>query len=316
MKVVVTGADGFVGGWMIRELLRTGHHVVGALRAGAGPPRELAEGERLRVQWVDFDLLSAESVNEMAAISTDAVVHLAAVASGVDARKDPGAAWTVNAAGTARVAEAFGRICHEGRGDPLLIVVSTGEVYGHGTGKPSIETDPLEPVSPYAASKVGAEVAAGEVARRTGLRTIVARAFPHTGPGQSDKYVIPAMALRLRTAKRIGAPAINVGNLAPVRDLLDVRDVVRAYRLLLERGVPGEVYNVASGHGHSLDALVQRLVALVGHRVILETDSGLSRPNDILQLVGDPSRLIRDTGWQPTIPLDQTLEDLLDAQAD
>ncbi len=316
MKVVVTGADGFVGGWMIRELLRTGHHVVGAIRIGAGPPRDLAEEERLRVQWVDFDLTSAESVKEVAAISTDAVVHLAAVASGADARKDPGYAWAVNAAGTARVAEAIGRARHDGRGDPLLLVVSTGEVYGHGAGRPSIETDPLVPASPYAASKVGAEVAAGEVARRTGLRTIIARAFPHTGPGQSDKYVIPAMALRLRTAKRIGAPVINVGNLAPVRDLLDVRDVVRAYRLLLERGVPGEVYNVASGLGHSLEAVVQRLISLVDHRVILEIDPGLSRPNDILHLVGDPSRLIRDTGWQPTIPLDQTLEDLLDAQAD
>lgn len=316
MKVLVTGADGFVGGWMIRELLRTGHHVVGATRIGAGPPRDLAEGERLRVQWVDFDLMSAESVSGLADISTDAVIHLAAVASGADARKDPGYAWSVNAAGTARVAEAFGRVRAEGRGDPLLLVVSTGEVYGQGQGRPSLETDPLEPASPYAASKVGAEVAAGEVSRRTGLRTMIARAFPHTGPGQSDKYVIPALALRLRTAKRIGAPVINVGNMAPVRDLLDVRDVVRAYRLLLERGTPGGVYNVASGRGQSLEDLVERLMKLVGCRVILETDPGLSRPNDIMQLVGDPSRLIRGAGWQPTIPLDQTLEDLLDAQAD
>ena len=316
MKVLVTGADGFVGSWMIRELLRTGHHVVGATRIGVGPPRDLAEGERMRVQWLDLDLMSADSVNELATISADAVVHLAAVASGADARRDPGYAWAVNAAGTARVAEALGRVRTEGRGDPFLLVVSTGEVYGQGTGTPSLETDPVLPASPYAASKLGAELATEEVARRTGLRAVVARAFPHTGPGQSDRYVIPAMALRLRTAKRIGAPVINVGNLAPVRDLLDVRDVVRAYRMLLERGVPGAVYNVASGRGYSLESLVERLMSLVGHRVILESDSGLARPNDILNLVGDPSRLIRDTGWQPTIPLDQTLEDLLDAQAD
>ena len=143
MKVVVTGADGFVGGWMIRELLRTGHHVVGATRIGVGPPRDFAEEERLRVQWVELDLLAADSVNELAAMSTDAVVHLAAVASGVDARRDPGYAWTVNAAGTARVAEAFGRVRAEGRGDPLVLVVSTGEVYGHGTGQPSTEADPV-----------------------------------------------------------------------------------------------------------------------------------------------------------------------------
>lgn len=315
MKITVTGADGFVGGWMVRELLRTGHHVVGAVRIGAGPPKDLAEGERLRVQWADFDLLSADSVNALADISTDAVIHLAAVASGADARRDPGYAWAVNAAGTARVAEAFGRVRTEGRGDPLLLVVSTGEVYGGADRGSFRETDVPLPASPYAASKLGAEIAAAEVSRRTGLRVAVARAFPHTGPGQSDKYVVPALALRLRTAKRIGAPVINVGNLQPVRDLLDVRDVVRAYRLLLERGATG-VFNVASGTGVPLESIVMRLMDLVGHRVILETDPTLARPNDLLHLVGDPARLVDATGWHPTFSLDQTLEDLLDAQAD
>ena len=315
MKVLVTGADGFVGAWVVRELLRHGHHVVGGIRIGGTPPRELAEGERLRVQWVDFDLLSADSVNALAKLGPDGIIHLAAVASGADARRDPGYAWTVNAAGTARLAEAFGALGAEGRSAPRLLVVSTGEVYGQAD-RPLLETDPVMPCSPYAASKVGAEIAAWEVSRRTGLPVIVARAFPHTGPGQSDKYVVPALALRLPTAKRIGAPAINTGNLEPIRDFLDVRDVAAAYRLLLERGTPGETYNVASGVGMSLGDVVERLVTAIGHRVILEPDPGLSRPNDLKFLVGNSSKLARDTGWAPTVSFDQTLEDLLDAQAD
>lgn len=313
MKVLVTGADGFVGGWMVRELLRSGHHVVGGIRVGGAPAKELTESERLRVQWIDFDLLSADSVNGFSDLAVDAVIHLAAVASGGDARRDPGYAWSVNAAGTARVAEAFGRRAPD---SVLLLLASTGEVYGQSTGRPWLETDPVVPGSPYAASKVGAEIAAQEVARRTGLRVIVARAFPHTGPGQSDKYVIPALALRVRTAKRIDAPVIKTGNLDPVRDILDVRDVVRAYRLLVERGRPGACYNVASGQGIQLRLVVDRLAALVGHRVITEPDPGLSRSNDLAFLVGDSARLREETGWAPTIPFDQTLEDVLDAQAD
>lgn len=316
MKIVVTGADGFVGGWLIRELLQAGHHVIGAVRLGGLPPALLSETERLRVQWIDFDLLLPESVTSLASLGGDGVIHLAALASGVDARQDPGNAWTVNAAGTARLCEAFGREKVAERIDPVILVVSTGEVYGEGPRRPLVETDSVRPRSPYAASKLGAEIAAREVAERRGLKLVVARAFPHTGPGQSDKYVVPALAQRIRTAKRIGAPVIKTGNLDPVRDLVDVRDVVRAYRLLVERGRAGETYNVASGSGLSLGEVVDRLSALLDYRVIVERDPGLLRASDIEYLVGDPTRVRRDTGWAPAIALDQTLKELLDAQAD
>ncbi len=316
MKILVTGADGFVGGWLVRRLLEAGHQVTGGVRVGCGPSKGLTEAERSAVHWADFDLLSSESVGRVGQIRPEVVVHLAALASGADARRDPGEAWAVNAAGSARLAETMGRLRRDGAADPLFVLASTGEVYGHGQRRPSVESDPLVPASPYAASKVGAEVAVAEVARRTGLRTIVVRAFPHTGPGQSDKYVIPALADRIRTAKRIGAPVIKTGNLEPVRDLLDVRDVVAAYQALVERGHAGSTYNVASGHGVTLSAVVTLLMEVAGHRVILEADPDLARPNDLQYLVGDPGRLALDTGWRPTIPLDQTLKDLLDAQAD
>ncbi len=312
----MTGADGFVGGWLVRELLRAGHDVVGGVRVGGGPSALLSDAERDRAQWVVFDLLSSDSVTALARPPVDAVVHLAAVASGADARKDPGYAWASNAAGSARIAEELGRHRTEHRGDPLLVLASTGEVYGAGQGRPSLESDPLIPASPYAASKVGAEIAVAEVARRTGLRTVIARAFPHTGPGQSDMYVVPALARRIRIAQRLRAPAIKTGNLEPVRDLLDVRDVVAAYLAIIDRGLPGATYNVASGQGVSLRHVADRLMAAIGYPVIVESDPNLTRPNDIAHLVGEPARLANDTGWKPVIPLAQTLDDLLDAQAD
>ena len=316
MTILVTGADGFVGTWLVRHLLASGRHVIGAVRLGGGPSPLLTERERVRVQWIGFDLLSADSVDALADQPADAVIHLAALASGSDARRDPGHAWTVNAAGTARLAEALGRARSAGRGDPLLLVASTGEVYGQGTGAPHRETDPTRPCSPYAASKLGAEIAAFETADRTGLRVIVARAFPHTGPGQSEAYVVPALARRLATAKRIGAPAIKTGNLDPVRDFLDVRDVAGAYVALVDRGHPGGIYNVARGEGQSLRSIVDRLAALLEVRAVVEQDTALARPNDLRHLVGDAAALRRDTGWTPTLPFDQTLRDVLDAQAD
>ena len=174
----------------------------------------------------------------------------------------------------------------------------------------------MNPMSPYAASKAGAELSAGEVGRRTGLRIIVARPFQHTGPGQLDRYVVPAFARRLREARAAGATRVPVGNLAPVRDISDVRDVVTAYAMLLERGVPGQTYNVCRGEGVPLEALFRKLSSLIGVDAEPVADATLARPADIPHLVGDNSRLRAATGWSPTISLDQTLKDVVDAQAD
>jgi GDP-4-dehydro-6-deoxy-D-mannose reductase len=310
VRVLVTGADGFVGGWLVRALLGAGHAVGGTRGPDGGVSRVLTPEEQAGIDWRPLDLRDSESVRAAVRGSWDAVVHLAAVASGGEARRDPGLAWSVNAAGTARLAEALLP------GNPLLLLVSTGEVYGQGTGALRKETDPVAPCSPYAASKAGAELAAQEVARRAGLRLVVARPFPHTGPGQDGRFVLPALAARLRLAHRIGAPAINTGSLEPVRDLLDVRDVATAYLALLRAGRDGEIYNIASGQGHRLADLLRAMQRLLGSRVIAEYDPALARGSDILHLVGDASRLRAATGWMPGIPLDQTLRDLLDAQTD
>ena len=309
MKVLVTGADGFVGRHLVGRLRRGGHEVGAGCRPDSPP-----------VVWGDsgvtplaLELTDDRSIGRVLDFTADAVVHLAAIASNREARDDPGRAWEVNAAGTARLAEGLGR--RREHGDPLLLVVSTGEVYGIGGPAPRRESDPLVPASPYAASKVAAEVAALEVGRRTGLRVIIARPFTHTGSGQQPRFALPGFVERLRAARACGDPIVPTGNLEPVRDLLDVRDVVEAYVLLLERGVPGEAYNIARGEGRSLAEMFAILADLVGVRAEPRPDPGYVRSRDLPHLVGDPTKLRRATGWMPRLSLDQTLRGLVDAEA-
>jgi GDP-4-dehydro-6-deoxy-D-mannose reductase len=312
MKVLVTGANGFVGTWLVRALVAAGHEVTGAVGRDAPGPDPDTRG----VAWLPLDLLDPRSVTMVAAHAADAVVHLAGVSSVGDSLADPVATWQVNTVGTIRLLEALGVRRQKEAVDPLVLVVSTGEVYGPGETRPRRESDPITPVSPYAASKAAAELGAMELGSRTGLRVIIARPFPHTGPGQSARFVAPAFAARLALAGRTGAPAVKTGSLEPIRDLLDVRDVVAAYLSLLARGTPGTVYNVARGEGHSIGDLFHRLAGLVGHAVIPEFDHALARPVDIPHLVGDATLLRTTTGWSPSWSLDMTLRELLDAQTD
>jgi len=314
LRILVTGADGFVGSWLVPQLRQQGHAVLAAMLPGAAAPQAWASDTGIRV--TRLDLTDSESVRALTALKPEAVVHLAAVASGGDARRDPGAAWRVNAMGTALLAGTLGQLVAEGRGDPLLLLASTAEVYGRGPETPRRETDPTAPVSSYAASKLAAEVAALEVHRRTGLRVVIARAFAHTGRGQDARFVVPALARRLLVARRAKAPVIKVGNLEPVREFMHVADVVDAYGRLLERGRSGETYNVASGQGIALSDVLDRLMAIVGHRVIAEADPELVRPADIPYLVGDATRLQAATQWAPRVGLDELLREVVDAQTD
>lgn len=311
-RLLVTGADGFVGRWLVRESLAQGWEVTAALGPGGTPPASwLGPDAAARVEAFAADITLADDLARLAAVDADAVVHLAAISSGAAARRDPEGAMRVNGIATTWFLEALGSAGRR----PRFLFVSTGEVYGAGHDGPISEDVPAAPVSPYAASKWAAEPAVFDMAEVSGIEAIVARPFPHTGPGQSSAFVLPAFAARLREARDRGQREVPVGNLDVIRDFLDVRDVARAYLLLLDRGVPGQCYNVASGTGRHLGACFRRLAELVGTDAVAVEDASLVRPADIPVLVGDAAKLRAATGWQPAIAFEQTLQDLLDAQA-
>jgi GDP-4-dehydro-6-deoxy-D-mannose reductase len=315
MRVLVTGADGFVGRRLVPRLVETGHGVTAACRPSAEPQSWLDHRWREAVRIIPFELTDPTLIREVFSLPYDAIVHLAAVASVREAREDPGRAWVVNAAGTARLVDAVIAARHEGGTDPVVLIISSAEVYGSGPASPRVESDPPCPQSPYAASKAGAEIAALEAWRRAGLRVIVARPFTHTGPGQLPPYVVPAFVERLLGVRAGATRRVPTGNLEPVRDLLDVRDVIEAYLGLLAAGVPGEIYNVARGEGTTLGELFRRIAGIVGVAAEPVPDPSLVRAGDIPYLVGDAGKLRRTIGWSPTITLDQTLRDMVDAQA-
>lgn len=316
MKILVTGADGFVGSWLVPHLVEAGHAVIAAVRLGDASPDLLDRRARLTsaARIVELEMTSGESFASLASETFDGVIHLAAIASVALAGQDIPLTWDVNTTGTVRLAEHLASRAESGEG-PRLLFVSTGEVYGRSPSVPRSENDPVQPVSSYAASKLAAEVGVMETGRRTGLPVIVARAFGHTGPGQAASYVVPAFAQRLVFAKRIGAPVVEVGNMEAVREFMHVSDVVRAYRLLLEGGEPGQTYNVASGAAVSLRELFLQLSDAVGHPAVPETDASLMRSVDIPYLVGDGGKIQRAVGWTPEIPLARTLAEVVDAQA-
>lgn len=258
-----------------------------------------------------FDVTDAAAVRAaVCEARPDVVYHLAGLAHVGSSWDEPEEYFRVNAAGTLALLEAARR----SRPAPRVLLVSSAEVYG--TVKPEEmplgEDRPLRPVSPYAASKAAAELVGIQAHLGHGLPVIVARPFNHAGPGQNPSFLVPAIARRVLEARQAGTHLLRVGNLSPRRDVTDVRDVVRAYRLLAERGEAGEVYNVCSGRDVAVEDVVRRLIDLAGADVRLEVAPELVRPVDVPELRGDPSRLRAATGWEPRIPLDDTLRAALE----
>jgi GDP-4-dehydro-6-deoxy-D-mannose reductase len=216
----------------------------------------------------------------------------------------------VNVLGTAALLAAA-RECGT---DPRVLVTSSAEVYGAVTDSdrlPLTESSPIAPLTPYAASKLAAEAVVAQAHLGHGQHVITVRPFNHIGPGQAPTFAVPALAKRIVDAERAGAGAIPVGNLSARRDFTDVRDVVRAYRLLVESGAPGEVYNVCSGRDVSIEEIAKSLLALAAAPLALETDPSLVRAVEVPVLRGDPGKLEDATGWKPEIPLEQTLSDVM-----
>jgi GDP-4-dehydro-6-deoxy-D-mannose reductase len=291
MRAFVTGGHGFVGTWLVEHLQSEGDTVVApehTLDVTDGPAIAAAIG----------------------AARPDAIYHLAAMASVVESWQEPVRAFEVNALGTLHVLEAA-RQCDPA---PRVLLVCSAEVYGRVQPDelPLNEDAPMRPVTPYAASKVAAEFLGVQAYLGHGLPTIRARAFNHVGPAQSASFVVSDLARRIVSAERSGGGVLRVGNLVPRRDFTDVRDVVRAYRMLIEGGEAGEAYNVCSGRDVAVEELARRMLELAGMDLVLETDPALMRPVDVPVLRGDPSRIKAAVGWEPRIPLDDTLRAVLE----
>jgi GDP-4-dehydro-6-deoxy-D-mannose reductase len=291
MKAIITGAAGFVGRHLTQHLEANGDVVIGIDRDD-GP-----------------DLLDADGLAEVVkGNAPDAVYHLGGW-SDVGASWDrPREAFRVNAEGTLNVLQAC-------RGtEARVLVVSSADVYGKVSLSelPLSEDSPLRPVTPYAASKIGADFLALQAWLGYGVRALRVRAFNHLGPGQSHHFVCPALAERIALNEFERGEVVTVGNLTPRRDFTDVRDVVRAYRMLIESGEPGEAYNVCSGHDIAISELADRLIAMADTPMRLESNPDLQRQVDVPVLRGDYTKLNKATGWEPEIGLDRTLSDVLE----
>jgi GDP-4-dehydro-6-deoxy-D-mannose reductase len=291
VRALITGGRGFVGNWLAEHLREQGDEVVAI--------------------DLETDVADQAALDPVVAdAAPDAVYHLAARTHVGESWQVPAEVLRVNVLGTAAVLAAARRV----PSNPTVLVVSSAEVYGIvvPADLPLTEASPVAPVTPYAASKAAAEQVALQAWRGYDQPVIVVRPFNHVGPGQSPSFAVSALARRIVEARRAGATELAVGTLTSRRDFTDVRDVVQAYRLLIERGVPGTVYNVCSGQDVPIAEIADRLLAQTGSDLRLVTDPSLVRPVDVPVLRGDGSRLEEATGWKPTIPLDDTLRDVLD----
>jgi GDP-4-dehydro-6-deoxy-D-mannose reductase len=293
MRVAVTGADGFVGRHVCARLESRGDRVLGL----AGPPSG--------IDITDERALEAT----LDSFGPEGVIHLAGVSSVARSHAEPLETFRINVLGGVALCTVLQKVAPKAR----VLIVGSGEVYGEtptGDSRTS-EASPLLPTSPYAASKAAAEVAAFQFHRAYGLWVVAARSFNHLGRGQAPSFAVPSFARQLEAMRARGEPGIlSVGNLEPVRDFSHVLDVVEAYLVLLERGIAGEAYNVASGVGRSMQSIVEELVALSGAKARIVVDPARVRPVEIPRLVGDPTKL-RTLGWEPKYDVRRALQDAL-----
>ena len=300
--ILVTGAAGFAGSHLTDLLLRSGADVVAWHRPGGSPPRE---GSAAR--WEAVDLLDRDRVDAaVASLRPSAVYHCAGEAHVGRANASTESTFAINVRGTHHLLEALERL-----DAPVRVLVPGSALVYESASEALTEAHTLKPASPYALSKLAQEMLA--VKQHGRLAVTIARAFNHVGPRQDPHFAASGFARRIADIE-LGrwAPEISVGNLDARRDLTDVRDTVRAYQMILERGQPGRPYNICSGQAISIRELLDRLLARARVPVAVKVDPARYRPNDTPLLLGDPARLRDELGWTPEIPIERTLDDLLE----
>ncbi|MCK4235555.1 MAG: GDP-mannose 4,6-dehydratase [Candidatus Krumholzibacteria bacterium] len=334
MRALITGACGFVGRYLVHELVSSGYEVLATDIIEPSPVvGSTGKGEEFGIDTVDgglvawppafpegvvfrrCDLLDFPAVRKLV---TDwnprFLFHLAAQSSAARSFDDPKATLETNLFGTLSILEALKEETESAGKGTKVLSVGSSEEYGIRSRQemPLVEESPIEPVSPYAVSKTAQSLLSLQYHRTYGLDTIATRSFSHTGPGQADHFVLPSFAKQCAEIKGgFTEPLLNVGNLDVVRDFLDVRDVVRAYRLVIEKGKSGEVYNVCSGNGLELRGALDTLIRKVPAKINVVKDPGLFRPADVPVMIGDSGKLRLDTGWEPRIRPEKMLSDLI-----
>ncbi len=302
MKILVTGIAGFVARFLTEELATAGHQVVGMdLSVDTCPP---GVDEALPV-----DLTNPTAVSEaIARLQPEACIHLGGIASPPVGQRNPQLMLNTNILGTANLLEAVRQHVPKAR----VLLASTSYVYGNSeTEIPLTEEAPLSPIGPYAVSKAAADMMTLAYARDYGMDTLTARVANHTGPGQTTDFVVPAFAHQVKAIQQGEAPPVmRVGNLASERSFMDVRDVVRAYRLLIQQGQSGKAYNVAASERVPIQWVLDQLCQAAGVSPTREVDPELFRPTDYAPLLSS-ARIKADTDWEPQTPFKQTLHDIL-----
>jgi GDP-4-dehydro-6-deoxy-D-mannose reductase len=310
MKVLITGITGFGGSHLAEYALVQGAEVYGTVRW---------RSNRANIAHLlgDIALLDCELTDASATVQTilearpDRIFHLAAQAFVPTSWRAPAGTLTTNVIAALNVFEAV-RAWGQ---NPLILNVGSSEEYGlvQPDEVPITEDVPLRPLSPYAVSKAVQDLLGYQYQRSYGLRIVRTRAFNHSGPRQHEAFVVPAFARQIAEAEAgLREPVIHVGNLESSRDFTDVRDVVRAYWLALEHGVPGEVYNICSGQAHTIQEILDTLLSLSTMPIEMQRDPRRMRPSDVPLVLGDSHKFQVTTGWQPEIPLRQMLGDVLD----
>lgn len=299
---LVTGAAGFAGSHLLRHLLETGPGASAWSNPGGRPVTLLDP----RLRWQAVDILDRDAVvDAVRRARPSAIYHCAGIAHVGNSWSQPGRALQVNVLGTHHLLDAV----RAAELDCPVLVTGSALVYRQATH--AIDEDhPVGPGSPYGLSKLAQEMLAQ---RAVGVRAILARPFNHAGPGQGDAFVTSSFARQIaeiEAGRR--APVLRVGNLEASRDITDVRDTVRAYRLLVEHGRAGRPYNVCRGHAYRIKDLLDTLISMSSASLRVERDPTRLRPSDNPVVLGDHTRLTSETGWVPNIPIDQTLRDLLD----
>lgn len=302
MKALIIGVSGFVGEYLAEELFNNNVEVYGA---------DIAEGlDNKYVKFLKLNLLCKEEIIKvLEELKPDYIINLAAISSVKYSWEEPALTFDVNVKGVINIFEVVRKLEIKSR----ILLIGSSEEYGAIGNNISINEEmPLNALNPYGISKITQETIALMYKKTYGVDVIMVRAFNHIGPKQKLGFVIPDFSSQIVKIEKHNIKAeMYVGNLKAERDFTDVRDIVRAYRLLLEKGISGEVYNVGSGTVHSIESLLNKLISKSIKNIEVKIDKERFRPIDTPKIVCDNRKIKEHIGWKPEIDIDKTLEDIL-----